>query len=121
MFLFTLRPDSGNDDDLPLSINSSQAAWPDHKGEILKQFRMRVPAIVGVIGERISDILNNDFEEIHLDLIRWRLGHLNEARLIALVHLWNSGLVSLRTAGSKRGGMRSIHPLILTDNFQLSN
>jgi hypothetical protein len=27
---------------------------------------MRVPAIVGVIGERISDIPNNDFEEIHI-------------------------------------------------------
>ena len=31
-------------------------------------------AIVGVIGERISDIPNNDFEEIHLDLIRWSSG-----------------------------------------------
>jgi len=31
---------------------------------------MRVPAIVGVIGEENSDIPNNDFEEIHLDLIR---------------------------------------------------
>jgi hypothetical protein len=74
VFLFTGRPDLDNDDELPLSIICGQVAWPDHKGEILKQFRMRVPAIVGVIGERISDIPNNDFKEIHLDLIRWSSG-----------------------------------------------
>jgi hypothetical protein len=81
---------------------------------------MRVPAIVGVIGERTSDIPNKRFRGNSLGFNPLELGHLNEAQLIVLVHLSSSGVVSLRTAGSKRGGMRSIHPLILTNNFQLS-